>query len=367
MNSTKQILSVVVWLSLCAPFVVAQDPQSATPSRDVASREGAVIIIQQRQLRFSAPVSTEELRLEVFNNAGELVYDSGLVTGAELSWALRNASGGEIPSGLYAYTLTIKEAGSETPATRHGHLILENGGDRLWVTNQGAIGAEESPSGGGFTVSYGAEAGLAGARIGKAVASVKAPMAPNARPLRQVTHDATLVGDGTTVSPLGIANGGVTGPKIAAGQVVKSLNGLSDNVSFTAGTNITITPSGKSLNIAAPHLLGSVAHDATLAGNGTSAAPLRIALPLSLSGSGVGGLLSVTNSQSLGTGLFGIGYAGVQGRGVDRNNSLAGWGVYATGGFCDSFIGGTGVEGVGGGRQKRGGGVGVVVGGGCSE
>ena len=60
---------------------------------------------------------------------------------------------------------------------------------------------------------------------------------------------------------LGIANGGVnttqladgsvTGAKISAGQVVKSLNGLTDNVTLAAGDNVTITPAGNTLTISA--------------------------------------------------------------------------------------------------------------------
>src|SRR5262245_57411527 len=220
MKSTKHILSIQACLFFCVSLAVAQEPQLARRSQGASSRE-VTVVIQQQQLRFIAPASTQELRLEVLNKAGELVYDSGFVAGAELSWDLRNAGSVEIPGGLYAYTLTIKEIDSETPATRRGHLILERGRDQIWVTNQGAIGAEESLTGGEVTISSRAETNLAGARIGKDGESVKAPMAPPAKPLEQVTHDTTLVGDGTMTSPLGIANGGVTGPKIAGGQVVK--------------------------------------------------------------------------------------------------------------------------------------------------
>src|SRR5262252_7852460 len=62
-----------------------------------------------------------------------------------------------------------------------------------------------------------------------------------------VTHDASLAGLGTEVSPLGIAaggvntvhlaNGAVTAPKIANGTVVRSFNGLFDNISLVAGNN----------------------------------------------------------------------------------------------------------------------------------
>ncbi len=48
-----------------------------------------------------------------------------------------------------------------------------------------------------------------------------------------------------------LAGGAVTADKVAAGQVVKSVNGLRDAVSLAAGANITVTPSGNTLTIAA--------------------------------------------------------------------------------------------------------------------
>jgi len=53
------------------------------------------------------------------------------------------------------------------------------------------------------------------------------------------------------VSANQLAENAVTGAKIAAGQVVKSLNGLADAVTLEAGTNVTITPAGNKLRIAA--------------------------------------------------------------------------------------------------------------------
>jgi hypothetical protein len=45
--------------------------------------------------------------------------------------------------------------------------------------------------------------------------------------------------------------GVITGNGIANGQVVRSLNGLHDDVLLAAGTNVTITPSGQTLTISA--------------------------------------------------------------------------------------------------------------------
>ena len=105
--------------------------------------------------------------------------------------------------------------------------------------------------------------------------------------LSSIFRDATLIGNGTAASPLGIAPGGVgtlqlgnsavTAQKIANGSVVRSFNGLFDNIQLTGGANITITPSGNTLTIAAPDVLTSISHDATLAGNGTSGSLLGIA------------------------------------------------------------------------------------------
>jgi hypothetical protein len=48
-----------------------------------------------------------------------------------------------------------------------------------------------------------------------------------------------------------IQNNAVTASKIASGQVVKSLNGLFDDVTLQAGANVTLTPSGNGLSISA--------------------------------------------------------------------------------------------------------------------
>ena len=49
-----------------------------------------------------------------------------------------------------------------------------------------------------------------------------------------------------------VTNNAITGVHVASGQVVKSLNGLRDNVTLSAGANVTLTPSGNNIQIAAP-------------------------------------------------------------------------------------------------------------------
>ena len=56
---------------------------------------------------------------------------------------------------------------------------------------------------------------------------------------------------GMAATASNVVAGGVTGASIGSGQVVKSLSGLHDEVLLAAGTNVTITPSGNSLQISA--------------------------------------------------------------------------------------------------------------------
>jgi hypothetical protein len=124
-----------------------------------------------------------------------------------------------------------------------------------------------------------------------------------------VATNATLTGDGTGGSPLAVADqaidtaqlkdGGVTGAKIAPAQLVKSINTLKDDVTLAAGDNVTITPGGNTLTIAATSQgINTVSHNATLAGDGTGGNPLAVSVPLTLGGSDPGAILSVANSGS---------------------------------------------------------------------
>lgn len=122
--------------------------QEAQPANTIA--QDVLVIIQQEKVRFTAQKAGAEMQLQIFDQAGKLVYDSGAVTEPELTWALRQADGETVKSGLYAYTLSVKDAGAETGKVRRGHFIVDRARerdgqtDRLWITtqNEGGVGTE---------------------------------------------------------------------------------------------------------------------------------------------------------------------------------------------------------------------------------
>lgn len=146
MQTIKRFITTVLIALLIVPGTLAQNPPPAgqSPAPDV------LIIIQQEKVRFTSQKAVQEMRLQIVDQTGELVYDSGPITEPELNWPLQNGNGEAIKSGLYNYTLSVKEAGAETARVRRGHFIVDKAKDRngntdkLWVTspNDNGVGAE---------------------------------------------------------------------------------------------------------------------------------------------------------------------------------------------------------------------------------
>ncbi len=148
MKNIKRFIAILLCIQLCASLTQAQP--ASDERRDAqttnAIAQDALIIIQKEQVRFTTRSSVIEMRLQVFDQAGQLVYDSGVLTGPELNWPLRDAYNNAVKSGMYAYQLSIKEAGEETARVRRGHFIVDRARerdgktDRLWVTSQNESG-----------------------------------------------------------------------------------------------------------------------------------------------------------------------------------------------------------------------------------
>ncbi|MEO6724352.1 MAG: hypothetical protein ABIU20_09965 [Blastocatellia bacterium] len=174
MRLAKHLLAVLICTLLCLPAVPAQ----ALQQQPQATAADVTIIIQQDKVRFTAQKAVAEMRLQVFNQAGESVYDSGAIEATEVNWPLQALTGEALKSGLYAYTLSIKELGKEAGAAearlRRGHFIVDrakdrDGADKLWVTSQ-----NESGIGTELTVAKDEVATIAGAAISERIVGQRA-------------------------------------------------------------------------------------------------------------------------------------------------------------------------------------------------
>src|SRR5690349_17191574 len=174
----------------------------------------------------------------------------------------------------------------------------------------------------------------------------------------------------TTISSLVTGSG--TAAKIANGTVVRSLNGLTDHLTLAGGANITITPDGNTLTIAAPNVLSSnVAHDATLIGDGSVTTPLGLAVPLFFRGNvpkDQAGILVVSNAEPGGRAIVASGGAsetftrggiGLQAQGGDGNKNTGGAGLMGGGGIGFDHNGGPGGAFLGGAASNGSGGSGA--------
>jgi hypothetical protein len=298
---------------LCLLLFFAAIPAHGAP-QDTQSRAAVTtditIIIEQEKVLLTARQAVEYLQLQILDATGEVVFDSGPVQGNEIAWPFQNGAGEAVKSGLYAYRLTVKEAGKETAQTRRGHFIVDRakdrdgGVDKLWVTSQteSGVGTELTVARDEDGAIAGTKAGVKGA--GAALMAEEIPEGQVVKKLNGLTDDVTLeAGINVAITPNG--NTLKIDAPIADGQVVKGLNGLTDQVTLEAGPNITITPNGNTLTIAA----SGVGNSSITELNGNVG--IGTTNPVLLSG-GSGRLLSISDRLNPGVALTNTGAGGNQ-------------------------------------------------------
>jgi hypothetical protein len=170
-----------------------------------------------------------------------------------------------------------------------------------------------------------------------------------------VSTDATLTGNGTSGTPLGIAAGGVNTAQLANSGVT---TGKLSATGSSSGQ--VLTSNGSAVAWQAPTGLSSVSHDTTLTGNGTGGTPLGVATPLALVASTSSGVVGAINSGT-GQGVSGFNANGVGVLGASTNatgvvgqstgatgvsgTSSTGSGVYGTTEGASGQVGAAGVWG----------------------
>ncbi|WP_337873139.1 hypothetical protein [Ignavibacterium sp.] len=94
---------------------------------------------------------------------------------------------------------------------------------------------------------------------------------------------------------LTVPDNSITAAKIQSGQVVKSINGLKDNVNLVAGSNITITPSGNDLTISSANGGGGTVTQVNT-GAGLTGGPITTTGTISIANDGITNAMLQNNS-----------------------------------------------------------------------
>ncbi|HZS05450.1 MAG TPA: hypothetical protein VFD58_11490 [Blastocatellia bacterium] len=161
----RHFLLTLLFTALFLTTAPAQDPAAAGQQRHVPRTS---IFIEHNLVRFTTPgVEPQQWRVEVFGQAGESVFDSDWVFAAALEWPLLDQAGQAVGSGLYAYTLTIKDSAGETTRTQRGHVIVNRAGegDRVWVTSDSEVGVGAAGDGTRLTVTGSSDVTVAGVEV----------------------------------------------------------------------------------------------------------------------------------------------------------------------------------------------------------
>lgn len=154
------------------------------------------------------------------------VFSQSIPETISFQGVLKDASGNVVSNG--DYNLTFRIYNSETGGTAlWAETKLVNVVDGIFSTQLGSVTPINLP----FDAAY---------WVGVSVGS-DPEMTPRL-PFTSVPYSRIS---------LTVPDNSLTADKISSGEVVKSLNGLKDNVNLLAGTNVTITPSGNDLTISA--------------------------------------------------------------------------------------------------------------------
>ncbi len=120
-TSLKNSLAIVF---LCLLAASAAYGQSVAPELNIT--------LGEQRVKFAPTRSFQEMRLEVLNSVGEIVF-THLTTEAEFDWNLHAGNSETLVPGLYRYTLSLK-FGADQTRQHTGHFIVEKGQDQVWLT-----------------------------------------------------------------------------------------------------------------------------------------------------------------------------------------------------------------------------------------
>ncbi|AFH47898.1 Hypothetical protein IALB_0186 [Ignavibacterium album JCM 16511] len=198
------------------------------------------------------------------------IFSQGIPQTINFQGVLKDASGNIVSNGDYNVTFKIYNA--------------ETGGTELWTETK-LVNVVD---------------GIFSTQLGS--------VTPISLPFEAAYWLGIAVGGGSELTPrvpfssvpysrmsLSVPDNSLTASKIHSGQIVKSLNGLKDNINLVAGSNATITPSGNDLTISAAGGGGGTVTQVNT-GAGLTGGPITTTGTISIANDGITNAMLQNNS-----------------------------------------------------------------------
>lgn len=96
-----------------------------------AQKPNISVSIFRDLVRFTAPTEVQAIRVEVVSSTGEKVFEGSLVDGQTQDWPLQDLQGQTVDSGVYSYTITVKDQAGVLKDIQQGNLIIDRAREGL--------------------------------------------------------------------------------------------------------------------------------------------------------------------------------------------------------------------------------------------
>ena len=165
MFTLKRLIGGSLFVFVLAGTALAQGNRATidSPREPAPTAPLVTAAATAKRVRFVSPGTVVQLRLEVYNETGQKLFDTELHGGNVLDWPLQDGAGQRLPAGSYACVLTIKSLSGRL-SQRVGLVTVNDkkaavetaGGAQLSTAQQQTIGPVEGNT--AFTVLQESEA-----------------------------------------------------------------------------------------------------------------------------------------------------------------------------------------------------------------
>lgn len=118
LTATRLTLTLLLAILLCGP-VLAQEQAAANTSAPMVTATA-----KGQQVRFASLGKVQQMQLEVFDAAGQKVFNSSFISGNLYDWRLIDQQGQRLQDGSYLFIVTVRDL-SDQLSQKYGNITLQ--------------------------------------------------------------------------------------------------------------------------------------------------------------------------------------------------------------------------------------------------